>query len=118
MIVQIRQNPQQVTHDMFGMRTFLIIPGLFKKTIISDYISLTFVDRIFEDPLLYTEFENLTGVYGYVMQISCEFSGYSDMAIGVAVILGCGSLRPSTRPLNWRRSLKSGAAGVFRCRDG
>lgn len=66
----------------------LIMSGLIKKAIISDYISLNFVDRIFDAPTLYTGFENLMGIYGYALQIYCDFSGYSDMAIGIALILG------------------------------
>lgn len=66
----------------------LIMSGLFKKAIISDYISLNFVDRVFDAPTLYTGVENLLGVYGYALQIYCDFSGYSDMAIGIALILG------------------------------
>ena len=85
---QIRQKPIVVTREMFGMGIFLIISGLFKKAIISDYISLNFVDRIFDNPLLYSGFENLMGVYGYALQIYCDFSGYSDIAIGLALLLG------------------------------
>ena len=62
--------------------------GLVKKAIISDYISVNFVDRIFDSPMLYSGFENLMGVYGYALQIYCDFSGYSDMAIGIALLLG------------------------------
>ncbi|MDL2265059.1 MBOAT family protein [Parabacteroides sp. OttesenSCG-928-G07] len=80
--------PLIVTRAEFGEGLFLIICGLFKKTVISDYISLNFVDRIFDAPLLYTGFENLMGVYGYALQIYCDFSGYSDMAIGIALLLG------------------------------
>lgn len=87
-IPQIRQNPIIVTREMFGTGMFLILSGLFKKAIISDYISLNFVDRIFDNPALYSGFENLMGVYGYAMQIYCDFSGYSDMAIGIALLLG------------------------------
>ncbi len=72
----------------FGEGIFLIICGLIKKTVISDYISLNFVDRVFDAPLLYTGIENLLGVYGYTLQIYCDFSGYSDMAIGIALLLG------------------------------
>jgi len=61
---------------------------LFKKAVISDYISLNFVDRIFDAPTLYSGLENLFGVYGYALQIYCDFSGYSDMAIGIALLLG------------------------------
>ncbi len=85
---QIRQNPVIVTREMFGMAVFLIITGLFKKAVISDYISLNFVDRIFDDPMMYSGFECLMGVYGYALQIYCDFSGYSDMAIGIALMLG------------------------------
>lgn len=73
---------------MFGMGVFLILTGLFKKAVVSDYLSLNFVDRIFDEPLLYTGFECLMGIYGYALQIYCDFSGYSDMAIGIALLLG------------------------------
>jgi len=80
--------PTYVTKEMFGRGIYLICTGLFKKAIISNYISLNFVDRIFESPTLYTGLENLFGVYGYALQIYCDFSGYSDMAIGIALLLG------------------------------
>jgi D-alanyl-lipoteichoic acid acyltransferase DltB (MBOAT superfamily) len=86
-IPQIHRTPF-VSQADFGRAVFLICIGLFKKAVISDYISLNFVDRIFENPTLYTGFENLAGVYGYALQIYCDFSGYSDMAIGIALLLG------------------------------
>ena len=73
---------------MFARGVFFIAIGLFKKAVISDYISLNFVDRIFDNPSLYSGLENLLGIYGYAMQIYCDFSGYSDMAIGIALLLG------------------------------
>jgi D-alanyl-lipoteichoic acid acyltransferase DltB (MBOAT superfamily) len=73
---------------MFGRGVFLIGCGLFKKAVISDYISLNFVDRVFDSPALYSGLENLFAVYGYALQIYCDFSGYSDMAIGIALLLG------------------------------
>ncbi len=82
------QKPTFVTHEMFGRGVFLIATGLFKKAIISNYISLNFVDRVFDSPTLYTGLENLFAVYGYALQIYCDFSGYSDMAIGLALLLG------------------------------
>lgn len=87
-IPQIRQNPLSVTREMFGRGCFLIMIGLVKKAIISDYISVNFVDRVFDNPMLYSGFENLMGIYGYALQIYCDFSGYSDMAIGIALLLG------------------------------
>ncbi|MFI3248324.1 MAG: MBOAT family O-acyltransferase [Rikenellaceae bacterium] len=86
-IPQIRK-PLEVTREMFGSALFLIITGLFKKAVISDYISLNFVDRVFDAPLLYTGFDSLMAIYGYALQIYCDFSGYSDMAIGLALLLG------------------------------
>jgi D-alanyl-lipoteichoic acid acyltransferase DltB (MBOAT superfamily) len=86
-IPQIRR-PLQVTREMFGAGICFIIGGLVKKAIISDYISLNFVDRIFDEPALYSGFECLMGIYGYALQIYCDFSGYSDMAIGIALLLG------------------------------
>ena len=86
-IPQIHRDPL-VTRAAFGEGLFLIFCGLMKKAVISDYISLIFVDRVFEAPALYTGLENLMGVYGYALQIYCDFSGYSDMAIGLALLLG------------------------------
>ena len=86
-IPQIYRVPQ-VSRQAFGEGLFLVLCGLFKKCVISDYISLNFVDRVFDAPLLYTGVENLLGVYGYTLQIYCDFSGYSDMAIGIALLLG------------------------------
>ncbi|MDO4511903.1 MAG: MBOAT family O-acyltransferase [Bacteroidales bacterium] len=84
---QIRK-PLVVNDRMIAMGVYLIIIGLFKKAVISDYISLNFVDRVFDNPLRYTGVENLLGLVGYTMQIYCDFSGYSDMAIGIALLLG------------------------------
>lgn len=80
---------------------FLIIGGLIKKTVISNYISVNFVDRVFDTPMTYTSFENLMASYGYAIQIYCDFSGYSDMAIGIALLLGF------KLPANFRTPYKS-----------
>ena len=84
---QIRR-PLTITNEMFARGVYFILIGLFKKAVISDYISLNFVDRIFDNPQLYSGLENLLGLYGYALQIYCDFSGYSDMAIGIALLLG------------------------------
>ena len=80
--------PLMVTRNMFGRGVYLIATGLLKKAVISDYISVNFVDRVFDNPSLYSGIENLFGIYGYALQIYCDFSGYSDMAIGIALLLG------------------------------
>lgn len=71
----------KLTKEQFNWALFLIVNGLIKKILISDYISMNFVDRVFDTPLSYTGFENLMAVYGYAMQIYCDFSGYTDIAI-------------------------------------
>lgn len=86
-VPQIRK-PLFVSKRMIGQAVFLIMAGLLKKAVISDYISVNFVERIFDNPSLYSGLENLLGIYGYTLQIYCDFSGYSDMAIGIALLLG------------------------------
>lgn len=97
----------QLTKEDVNRALFLIIGGLIKKTIISDYISINFVDRVFDAPNLYTSFENLMAAYGYTIQIYCDFSGYSDMAIGVALLLGF------KLPTNFRTPYKSASITEF-----
>ncbi|MEN7550339.1 MBOAT family protein [Rapidithrix thailandica] len=77
-----------LSQEEFSRAFFLIVNGLVKKILISDYISVNFVDRVFESPTSYSGFENLMAVYGYAIQIYCDFSGYTDIAIGVALLLG------------------------------
>lgn len=72
----------------FGIAVFWILNGLAKKLILSDYIAVNFIDRVFENPLLFTGFENLTALFGYSLQVYADFSGYTDIAIGVAMLMG------------------------------
>jgi D-alanyl-lipoteichoic acid acyltransferase DltB (MBOAT superfamily) len=103
---QVRK-PLTVTREMFGMGLWFIMIGLFKKAIISDYIGVNFVNRIFDDPSLYTGLENLLGIYGYALKLYCDFSGYSDMAIGIALWLGFSI------PANFRSPYKSQSISEF-----
>lgn len=85
--------PQLKTHYMLTSKEFstalmLIMGGLFKKMIISDYLAINFIDNIFQNPSLYTGFETWLSMYAYSIQIYCDFSGYTDIAIGVAALLG------------------------------
>ena len=105
-IPQIRR-PVVVTPEMFGRGVYFIAAGLFKKAILSDYISVNFVERIFDNPGLYSGIENLFGVYGYALHIYCDFSGYSDMAIGLALLLGFHF------PLNFRSPYKASSITEF-----
>ena len=86
-IPQIRKDIYISNHDIArGM--YLILGGLFKKVVISDYIYVNYVQYIFDDPSRHSGIECLLGVYGYAMVIYCDFSGYSDMAIGMAKWMG------------------------------
>lgn len=83
---QLKQTPV-VTPQMAYSGLWLIILGLFKKAVIANYIA-QYNDLIFEAPQNYSGFENLMAVFGYALQIFCDFSGYSDMAIGIGKIMG------------------------------
>ena len=67
---------------------FWVLNGLAKKLILSDYIAVNFIDRVFENPQLFTGFENLAALFGYSLQVYADFSGYTDIAIGVAMLMG------------------------------
>lgn len=79
--------PYTLTRKEFGMALFWILNGLMKK-IYADYIAVNFIDRVFDNPNFYTGVETVFGVFGYSLQIYMDFSGYTDIAIGVALLLG------------------------------
>jgi len=87
MLPQIKRNPMP-DKGMIGEGLFLIMTGLIKKVVVADYISGNFVNRVFENPALYSGFENVMGCIGFTIQLYCDFSGYSDIAIGLALLLG------------------------------
>lgn len=84
---QIKDNAGADT-KMIGEGLFLIMMGLIKKVVIADYLSGNFINRVFDNPALYTGFENVMGCIGFTIQLYCDFSGYSDMAIGIALLMG------------------------------
>lgn len=86
-VPQINQ-PYAIKESDFVEGFFLMVSGMFKKLIISDYLTLNFVNTIFDDPARYSGMENLFAVYAYALVIYCDFSGYSDVAIGIAKWLG------------------------------
>lgn len=83
---QIRANYHATRTELYAA-LWMIICGILKKAVIADYIA-QYNDLIFASPTGYSGFESLMGVIGYTMQIYCDFSGYSDMAIGLAMIMG------------------------------
>ena len=68
--------------------SYLIFAGLFKKVVISSYVSSAIVNPVYMSPSVHSAPEILLAVYGYAVQIYCEFSGYTDIAIGCALLLG------------------------------
>jgi alginate O-acetyltransferase complex protein AlgI len=82
------ERPPLLTRAAGGEALFLIALGLLKKLAIADPLALNLVDRVFERPTSYSALEVLAGVYGYAVQIYCDFSGYTDIAIGSALLLG------------------------------
>jgi len=67
---------------------FLILGGLIKKMVVADFLAVQVVDKIFQSPSVYSGVENLLAIYSYAVQIFFDFSGYTDIAIGVALLLG------------------------------
>lgn len=79
--------PYRLSKFEFGMALFWIINGFCKK-IVADYIAVNFIDRVFDSPHLYSGVETVIAIFGYSLQIYMDFSGYTDMAIGLALVLG------------------------------
>lgn len=77
-----------LSRKQFGIAMFWIVNGMAKKIILSDYIAVNFVDRVFENPTMFTGFENLVALFGYSLQVYADFSGYTDIAIGTAMLMG------------------------------
>ncbi|MDX2154156.1 MAG: MBOAT family O-acyltransferase [Bryobacteraceae bacterium] len=71
-----------------GRALFLIGLGLAKKFLIADYLADNIVNRVFDLPRLYSGLEVLAGVYAYALQLYFDFSGYTDIALGSALLLG------------------------------
>ncbi|HRO99699.1 MAG TPA: MBOAT family O-acyltransferase [Flavobacteriales bacterium] len=87
LIPQIHK-PYELTRVQFGIAVFWILNGLVKKVILGDHVAVNFVDRVFSDPSRFTGFENVMALYGYSLQVYADFSGYTDIAIGVAMLMG------------------------------
>jgi alginate O-acetyltransferase complex protein AlgI len=83
--LQVKPDPQRI---LAAMGILLILWGIFKKAIIANYLSVDLVDPVFFDPTRYGSVDLLLASYGYAIQIYCDFSAYSDIAIGVAALLG------------------------------
>ena len=80
-----RRDPRRIA---LPRAAYLIFAGLFKKVVLSSYISSQIVDPVFANPHTHSSLEVLLAIYGYAVQIYCDFSGYTDIAIGCALLLG------------------------------
>ncbi|MBZ0201307.1 MAG: MBOAT family protein [Ignavibacteriaceae bacterium] len=106
---QIEEKPV-FTKEKIGLAVFLLCTGLFKKYVLADYISLNFTDRVVGFPLRFTGVENLLAVYGSALQGYADFSGYTDMALAIGLLLGFELMDNFNRPFKaysvaeyWRR---------------
>ena len=105
-IPQLHQ-PYRLSRFEFGMGLFWILNGLIKKVWLADYLAVNIVDRVFANPGSYSGFENLIGLYAYSLQVYADFSGYTDMAIGIALLMGFHL------PVNFRSPYKARNVGEF-----
>jgi alginate O-acetyltransferase complex protein AlgI len=109
LLPQFNQTPR-LTRRMATEAVLLIVWGLFKKTVIASELSAGLVDPVFFDPTRFNAGDLLAATYGYAVQIYCDFSAYSDMAIGLAALLGYKFPRNFDQPYRstslqefWRR---------------
>ncbi len=80
--------PPALTQELAGRALLLIGVGLVKKLLIADFLAENLVTRVFDTPTLYSGLEVLAAVYGYALQLFFDFSGYTDIALGVGLLLG------------------------------
>lgn len=99
--------PYRLSRRAFGIAVFWIINGLAKKIIMSDYLAVNLIDRVFDNPLLFSGFENLFALFAYSLQVYADFSGYTDIAIGVAMLMGF------YLPMNFKSPYKSQSPQEF-----
>ncbi len=77
-----------LSRTQFGIAIFWILNGLTKKIVLSDYLAVNFIDRVFANPHLFSGFENLAALFTYSLQVYADFSGYTDIAIGLSMLMG------------------------------
>lgn len=104
------QQPYTLDKEGLGWGVFQILKGLFKKLILADYIAVHFIDKIVDAPDSYPGFVLLFAIIGYSVQIYGDFSGYTDMATGIARLMGFKLMKNFDSPYKslsaaefWRR---------------
>jgi alginate O-acetyltransferase complex protein AlgI len=92
------EKPKKLDPADGGRALFLIGMGLMKKLLIADFLGANLVNRVFDFPNLYSGTETLVAVYAYALQIYYDFSGYTDIALGSALLLGIKLPQNFNRP--------------------
>lgn len=82
------EKPYSLDKEEFSWAIFQILKGLFKKLILADYIAVHFIDKVVDSPEAYPGFISLVAIVAYSLQIYGDFSGYTDMATGIARLMG------------------------------
>ena len=88
LLPQFEKKDKTLSSSDSGKAMFLIALGLTKKLLVADFLADNLVNRVFDLPKLYTGAETLIAVYAYALQLYYDFSGYTDIAIGSALLLG------------------------------
>ena len=83
--IRRRRDPNHIDYSRAGQ---LILRGMFKKVVISSYLATAIVDPVFTSPKSHSALDAMFATWGYAIQIYCDFSGYTDIAIGIALLLG------------------------------
>jgi alginate O-acetyltransferase complex protein AlgI len=84
---QLAETPR-LSRERLSLAIFLLITGFLKKLAIAEYVRLNLVDRVFDLPLFFSATEVLMAVYGAMLQLYCDFSGYMDIIMGLSLLLG------------------------------
>ena len=80
--------PYDITRSEVSWAGFMIIKGLIKKIVVADFIKVAFINAILAEPASHSGFENLSAMWAYSMFIYADFSGYTDIAIGLGMLMG------------------------------
>ncbi len=88
LLSQMETLPLRTLRLNVGRAATLILVGLLKKMVVANWLAEHLADPVFSNPAAYSGGDLLLGVYGYTLQIYCDFSAYSDIAIGVALLFG------------------------------
>ncbi|MDD2984132.1 MAG: MBOAT family protein [Crocinitomicaceae bacterium] len=103
-------NPYELNKTDFSWAIAQIVKGLVKKLVLADYVAVHFIDKVVDSPEAYPGFVSIVAMWGYSLQIYADFSGYTDIATGLARLMGFKLMRNFNSPYKsvsvadfWRR---------------